>query len=201
MANERIYRMLPPGVKREDSCLTTPEVTFLEMYLFTDQFAHDIYKYLFNTKDMSDASIRKNAAKLLQSNDAQVYVEDRMAQIDNFLNKTETAITPDDEDILDENGQFRPEIIRQVMIQAGREFKKKGNVDNRLFEKMFDYIMKNSNISSEAEKPIRVLAEQCHTCRYRIYCEENCDDVCKLCRYQIESETKYDHKTQFIPLK
>lgn len=201
MASERIYRMFPPGMKRPESSLTSPEVAFLEMYLFTDMFAHDIYKCHFNTKEMTDAGIRKAASKFLQSADALVYIEDRTTQITNFLAKIDDNSEVEDNEILDENGNFNPKVLRKVKLLAGREVMKKGSVDTRMFERVFDILMKKENVSADGTPPQRVLAEQCHSCGYRIHCEENYDSVCHLCRYQIESKIKYKYKNQFISEK
>jgi predicted Zn-ribbon and HTH transcriptional regulator len=204
MAHERLYRLFPPGTKRVDSSLTSPEVTFLEMYLFTDRLAQEIYRQLFNTKEMSDSSIKRAADNILNSSDAVVYLEDRTAQMQEFLmglSKKKDEDDVPDEEILDVKGQFRPEVVRQVMIQAGKALKAGRNVDPKLFEKMFDHVLKKSDISAEAERPLRVLAESCNACGYRVFCEENCERVCDRCKLWIESEDKYQYKELFLTKK
>ena len=205
MSVERISGMFPPPKKREDIYLSQIEINALEVYHFSNMFFHDIYKMIFNCSDMSDTAIRKAANSLLSRNDAQIYLHDRRVQIERFLAEIKSAglgiveaSQDDGEDLLDEHGNFKNEVIRKVLMKAAKEATEKGAVDNKVFEMILSQTLKQQNLKTEGQLPIMVLAEQCKTCRYRIHIEENYEDVCQLCKYKIESNESYDHKTQFI---
>lgn len=45
--------------------------------------------------------------------------------------------------------------------------------------------------------PQRFLAERCSDCRYRVFCEQECEDLCQYCRYRTfgeESGVHYENK-------
>lgn len=204
MSVERISGMFPPPKKREDIYLSQIEKNALEVYHFSNMFFHDIYKMIFNCSDMSDTAIRKAANSLLSRNDAQIYLHDRRVQIERFLATIKgdagiiAASEDDSEDLLDEHGNFKNEVIRKVLVKAAKEATEKGAVDNKVFEMILNQTLKQQNLKTEGQLPIMVLAEQCKTCRYRIHIEENYEDVCQQCKYQINSDEKFNHKTQFI---
>lgn len=196
MAISRFIHSLPQAIKRPESSLATPEIQCLELYLFTHIQIHDIYKMVFPCTGVPDSTIKTQARRLLESNDAQVYLQDRSTQLETALRGGNSAEELDVSEYLDEDGNFRPAVMRKVKARIAKEVMTGDTDKNRYLEQMSQFIFKQTNVK-DADKPLRVLAEQCGTCVYRVHCEENYENLCKYCRYQAESNNFYDHKTQF----
>lgn len=184
----------PVGKKRSDSSLTEAEVLCLEMYHWLSLDFIKIYTMVYGQGDKTGFQIKQAAKRLLESGDAQVYLEDRRGQI----NAVVAGNAPSDDQFLEEDGSFKPEVLRRVRSQMARDVMTKGTIDNKTFELIASQIIKQGNMKDAGRLPIRVLAEQCSTCRYRLHVEENFEDQCEVCKYQILSVTKFDHRNQLL---
>lgn len=195
MAVEKLHHVLPSAKKRPDSALSSADVLCLEIYHFTGLTFAEVYKMVYNARDKSEATIRKASKDLIDSNDAQTYLEDRRSQVEKFIVGVSKGDDQED-DYINEDGSFKQDVIRKMGSKIAKAALSDGADGKRFLEIASNVIMKQQNMKAEGEPPLRVLAEQCHSCRYRIHIEENYDDVCKICRYQIDSETKHNHKKQ-----
>ena len=59
------------------------------------------------------------------------------------------------------------------------------DVDIDLVVKVFDKLGWLDNEEVQVEQPRRYLPETCHSsCRYRAFCEQECEDLCQYCKYK-----------------
>lgn len=183
---------LPKRKKRSDSGLTELEMLFLDLYLRTDVEVHKIYGWVFKAAAGKTIALVKSTANgLLSSMDAQVFLEERRAQLLGELSgdKVEEA------EILSEMPSDFADI---VMKRVWKEFTDNG-FNSKSTEILLRKVMSEIDAEKAVEPPIRVLSENCNTCRYRLFVEKNTVDECILCKYKEygnKNGLKYTYRNQ-----
>lgn len=186
---------LPKRKKAGDSGLTSAEMDMLDMFLLVSSMKmQDIWKLVTNDK-RSEALIRATSKAFLTSYDSQIYLTERKAQLDAYFKPTkknaESSIGKEDDTI--ENRYQR------ILDEAFREFEKSG-FDAKSSEFLLkDAAKKLEMVTTSVAPPLRILAEACHSCRYKAACETHLYDGCKYCKYKSYANKNgvgYTHKDQ-----
>jgi hypothetical protein len=98
------------------------------------------------------------------------------------------------EDVL---AELIPDIVRDL-----KDIARNKNDENYpdLVKTVLTKLVKDMDTKNAASPPLRYLPEiPCQNCRYKIFCENECDDECKICKfkkYGIEHGLNYDYKNQ-----
>jgi hypothetical protein len=193
MAIPRIADSFPEPILRPYSALSDEDRKCLDIYLFTKMPFTEIYGMFNDIRGMSQSALKRVSGELLESQSASDYLSDRKDQVIRFFNPDLNS-----DEYMGEDGKLRPEVSRKV-LNRGIKYALEGDIEkNEPLKAVFGSILKRQDMSADPQPPIRVLAEQCSTCIYRTFCEDNCEKVCDRCKYQIDSEVKYDHKNQLI---
>lgn len=184
---------LPKRKKAGDSGLTSAEMDMLDMFLLVSSMKmQDIWKLVTNDK-RSEALIRATSKAFLTSYDSQIYLTERKAQLDAYFKPN------DNDDILGKDIDEIPKDSTNLLLKrAWAEFEKDG-FDSKAAELLLKQAMKNMDIDQEVTPPLRILAEACHSCRYKAACETHLYDGCKYCKYKSyanKNGVKYTHKDQ-----
>lgn len=87
------------------------------------------------------------------------------------------------------------DLIDQIFaLRAGGE-----EVDRETIMKMVDRIGWLGDEEVRVEEPRRYLPTSCGGCRYKVFCEEHCDDLCQYCKYKKygeENDIHYESEKQ-----
>lgn len=195
--NDQFKIILPKAVVRPDCQLSATNIKCLELYLLLKDTAFEnIYEWLHTNDKGTPVQKKAKARELFNTWDAKQYLEDRSKQINDFLsgNIQEKEELDGGESMDDVLARFKKKIITYMSKSNLEDYG-----DDEVIKLAVKEVMKTLNMDAEGTPPLRVLAEQCTSCRYRIFCEENTTDVCLSCRYKKyanENNIFYDHKTQ-----
>lgn len=163
-------RKMPFIEKRPESGLTTQERRFLTAYSILPFDNEMLYRAFVapNWKGTIN-KLRLEAVSLLETNDAKQYLKD----IDVVANKGEvvkikrTTISKEDlEEKIEDATMALGELLCDKVL----------DITDPEQQRSIDVFLKNyaSTIKdAEVTPPLRILSEQCSTCRYRLFVEEN----------------------------
>lgn len=172
--------------------LMPSDMDMLDMFILNEFMPfHEIWRLIKDDK-RSESSYKNAARGFLKQTDSEAYLIKRKSQIDAYFNPN--SIDPFDIG-LDEIPENAEEIL---MKKAWKEIDTKG-LDSKAAEWWFKELLKGKDEITEVAPPLRILAESCHSCRYKAACEENLYDGCKYCKYKVfanENGVKYSHKDQ-----
>lgn len=184
---------LPKRNKAPDSGLTEAQMNMLDMFILLPFMKfHDIW--IMITDEKRSLTAAKNASKaFLTCYDSQIYLTERKAQLDAYFKPN------DSDDILGKDIEEIPKDSTNLLLKrAWAEFEKDG-FDSKAAELLLKQAMKNMDIDQEVTPPLRILAEACHSCRYKAACETHLYDGCKYCKYKAyanKNGVNYTHKDQ-----
>ena len=77
--------------------------------------------------------------------------------------------------------------------------KPESEIDFELLLKAFDKLRLFDEEEEQIEQPRRYLPEHCSACRYKAFCEQECDDLCQRCNYKAfanEQGVEYPNEKQ-----
>lgn len=67
------------------------------------------------------------------------------------------------------------------------------DADVEMVVKVFDKLGWLDNEEVQQEQPRRYLPETCSQCRYKVHCEQECEDLCEYCKYKKYGEENGVH--------
>ena len=191
---------LPAEKRNSVWSLTTREYLFLDLSMILNMKHAEVYRLVYGT-NLTDAQLANKASALITSADAVEYLAIRRKQLEEHFwgeESVEGEVTKkkqqSTEDVL---AELIPDIVRDL-----KDIARNKNDENYpdLVKTVLSKLMKDLDTKNAASPPLRYLPEiPCQGCRYKIFCENECDDECKICRfkkYGIEHGLNYDYKNQ-----
>jgi hypothetical protein len=97
------------------------------------------------------------------------------------------------EDVL---AELIPDIVRDL-----KDIARNKNDENYpdLVKTVLTKLVKDMDTKNAASPPLRYLPETSNNCRYKIFCENECEDECTICKYRDFANKQgvfYDYKNQ-----
>lgn len=130
---------------------------------------------------MTKPQIKRGADLFFSMNNVMEYIADyNIALKEAFEGKKEQ------EDISDEGLEERKQkaIKKAVRIVCDMAEKYDDEIDIELFLKCLDKVGLLDEKEEQIEQPRRYLPEICSACRYKAFCEQECEDLCHRCKYK-----------------
>lgn len=191
---------LPPPVKKRMWSLSDKECLFLDMTIFLPLPNWEIFRMVM-AKDgatLTETLCKTRAAGVTTSMDGKEYLEYRLTQLNNYFYPDEGA-TKKEKVKIGPDG-FPEGLTQKVMILMD-DMLNKPNAEgfSDAFKLAFQKVSKDMDLSNLGEPPKRYLPEMCKECRYKVFCEGECLDECKICRYRKYANDNgvfYTHKDQ-----
>ena len=128
----------------------------------------------------TEKKLRNEIKEFINSRDAQHYLEDLEADArgENKVRVRRAVISPEE---LELKVQDATMALGEMLCDKVLDTK------NPDLQKDIDIFLRNyaKEIGqNEVTPPLRILSEQCSSCRYRLFVEENYQDDCKDCKYK-----------------
>jgi len=152
---------------------------------------------------LTDAQLQKKASAIETSADGVEYLAARKKQLEDYY------FPPNDIVKDGQIGEFKPksnedilaELIPDVVNGLKDIARNKGDENyGDLVRIVLNRLLKDMDTKNAAQPPQRYLPETCNSpCRYKAFCENECEDVCLICKYRkygIEHGLNYDYKNQ-----
>lgn len=166
---------------------------FLDMTLMKFANDRDCFKMTYNgVKDFSDTQMGNRASAVKNSADGIEYLTARKQQLQGYYFSSE-------EEDLDKKFEFDSGFRNKVMQKLSEAIDDSGSpLHNDAVKTAWTKIAKDFQSEDEIiDPPLRVLAESCRSCRYKLFVENNTVDECVRCKYRKFSNSEgifYDHK-------
>jgi hypothetical protein len=186
--------------------LTDRDYLFLDLVLILNKKHAELYRMVSNGV-MSDAQLSRKASAITTSADGVEYLEARKKQLEEYYWGVE-----------DDGGDGQPkkvlsieESITEMLPDAVvnlRAILRDKNDENYgdVLRVFLTKLIKDMDTKNQANPPTRYLpqipcgdASSSNICRYKAFCEKECEDECLICRYRqygIEHGLNYDYKNQ-----
>lgn len=190
---------IPAGINERHWNLSERERFFLDLTIMTDQLPSELYQMVFVSGETQVQRSRK-ATAILNSTDGREYTELRSKQLVKWYGGDEAQE--------DKGGKAKPKTIEEAFADLAPTFIKElyTIMENRNDAAFADTMklflaksLKDIQTDKMSDPPRRYLPEICYNCRYKAFCESQCDDECEVCRYKKyanENGVVYDHKNQ-----
>lgn len=175
--------------------LTKDEKLCIIAYMVLPIEAWRIYDMFIYPKVKKTGVFLKNESKLFFSSHA---AEKYMQEVNRVMSgvplvKQEKTVISQEE--LEQKIEQSSLVLQSLVCDRLRDANDPEFLDlAKLFMKEVYDKTKDESISP----PMRILAENCSNCRYKIAIENNFIDECVRCKYQINSLIKYSYKDQLI---
>ena len=186
---------VPAQPQKKIWSLSPKEMLFLDFTIFFSINHWELYKMVVKS-DITDAQCRLRASALMTSFDGKDYIETRITQMSEFY-------WPEKEEVKDRkrgkdgfSEDFVPNVIKKLETIVNNP------EDPNYFEGIkvaLNKVLKDMQSENLSEPPQRYLPENCDACRYKVFCEQQCEDECTICKYRKyanENGVIYDYKDQ-----
>lgn len=204
---------IPKAPKDKMSNLTEAQRMALDLFILMPSLSlYEALQMVFNKDGIpkKPVDVRIAAKSLAGTMDTRTYVETRHRQISRFFvgqsvsgngvfKEERIALSDEQQEKVDLTSEaFANDVLRKIKEVAY------DTDDPKNFEalKMIGAkVLKDLEMGKALEPPVRVLAENCRPCRYRIFCEDDTkvQDICKVCKYKEYAESNgvsFTHKDQ-----
>lgn len=178
MAKKVDYKVkLPLPNIRPDSRITPPDAQMLDMYILSDMEFTEVWM-MFKGKTGTKTTNQSKASQFFALHDTKIYLEERRKQLNDYIeNKSGETST--------ENYEVTKDDFKQLLKIAVDHAK---NVDDPLhvdaLKALLSKAAKFLETEDKQEPPRRYMPETCSNCRYRKFCEQECEDECDKCKYK-----------------
>lgn len=173
---------------------------FLDLTILTTHQHAELFGMVFKSQE-TPAQLQKKANAVYNSSDGKEYVEQRTEQLrrwyfpDEYPDVKEEA--PERVKSVDE---MLAESIPGVMRDLQRILEDRDDPNYQdAFKAIMSKLVKDIQTNKTAEAPKRYLPENCANCRFKLFCEQNCEDECEICNYKKyanEHGVEFDYKNQ-----
>ena len=137
---------------------------------------------LFLHPDLTQYQLKQMTNQFFGMRNVLEYIQDYNETLaDVFENKQKP-----EEDFSEEDFEARKQkaVKKAVKIVCDMAEKDGSELDIELFLKCLDKVGLLDEKEEQIEQPRRYLPEICSACRYRAFCEEECEDLCQRCKYK-----------------
>lgn len=175
-----------PKINRKYT-LTQQEIDCLNYYCVFQCAKTDAFKaFIAPELAISKLKLKQATEQFFAMSEVKDYIFEYTKTLDEFFGK-ERLETKDNSRPL--SAEERNEIVNLFIddtlkivlksIQSGDE------INREEFIKLIDRANLLKAEEVQVEQPRRYLPETCHSsCRYRAFCEQECDDLCRYCKYK-----------------
>lgn len=190
MAKEQEYKVgLPAANIRADSIITQADALMLDVYILTQMKWIDVWM-MFKGKTGTKVANNAKASQYLGLHDVKIYIEERCRQLNAYINKNSTTAATDNNEVTKED--FKQ--ILRISVDHAKDVNDPLHIDAT--KALLPKAVKALEADEVQEPPRRYIPETCSICRYRKFCEQECEDECDLCKYK-----KYanEHGVEYTP--
>lgn len=190
MAKEQDYKIkLPEPNIRPDSRITQPDALMLDMYILTNMKWIDVWM-LFKGQVGTKVTNRDKANQYLGLHDTKIYLEERCKQLKECVSKKPSKKVEQSDDITKDD--FKR--ILRILVDHAKDETDPLHID--ALKALVSKATKFLDAEEEQEPPRRYMPETCRTCRYKKFCEQECEDECDKCKYK---EYANEHGVVYTP--
>lgn len=192
---------LPAPINATTIRMASDEMFFLDLTIMTNELPGELYRRVFITNE-TQVSAQRKAAALMSSVEGKTYIEKRRRQLEEWYfpeqseqreGITRKAKTKTIEEALND---LQPTFIEELYAtMQNRNDPNFGDTMKVFLAKS----LKDIQMDKTAVPPLRYLPETCGQCRYKLFCENECENECVVCNYKKYAEENgifYDHKNQ-----
>lgn len=200
--NYKVYIKRPAT---NEGTLTAEDMLLCDIFILSNLEFWEAYKLVFGETTVykgkvtvkTTQAIKRQAEIYSSRSELREYLEKRSKQLAALVAADGPSISPNklkevakSEDGTGFSAGFASNVIRKI----------EEAVDEPTSPIHFDAIklaatkvMKDLEVKDNFEPPVRYLPETCSNCRCKKFCEDNCEDLCKLCRYREFAESQGVH--------
>lgn len=178
------------------SSLSQPEQAALTWYVLSGCTKRDAF-FTFARPDMrassSKAAVEDAIKQFYARKEVKEYIDAYTATIDKVLHPE--PVKPVQSGSLEERKAKAKAKATEFAITLADNIDQADDPDFVL--KLLDKVGILDSGEEVEVAPQRFLAERCSDCRYRVFCEHECEDLCQYCRYRTfgeESGVHYENK-------
>jgi hypothetical protein len=151
---------------------------------------------------LTDAQLQKKASAIETSADGVEYLAARKKQLEDYY------FEPNDIVKDGQIGEFKPKSNEDILaelipdvVNGLKDIARNKSDENYgdLVRIVLNKLLKDMDTKNAAQPPQRYLPETSNNCRYRIFCEKECEDECLICKYRDFANKQgifYDYKNQ-----
>ena len=174
------------------SSLQQPEQTALTWYVLSGCTKKDAF-FAFCRPDMmaskAKAAVEDYVKQFYARKEVKEYIEAYQATLDTVLHPVAKKETPVGS--LEERKAKAKAKATEFAITLADNIDQADDPDFVL--KLLDKVGILDSGEEVEVAPQRFLAERCSDCRYRVFCEQECEDLCQYCRYRAFGEESGIH--------
>ena len=185
--------LIPLRPDNASTPLSQPEQAALSWYVLSGCTKKEAF-LIFARPDMLDskakAAVEDYVKQFYARKEVKDYIEAYQATLDAFLHpsakKTEQPVGS-----LEERKAKAKAKATEFAITLADNIDQADDPDFVL--KLLDKVGILDSDEEVEVAPQRFLAERCSDCRYRVFCEQECEDLCQYCRYRAFGEERGIH--------
>lgn len=180
------------------SPLTQSEQTALTWCVLSGTSRRDSY-LTFARPDLlgskSKAAVEEHIKQFYSRKEVKEYIEAYQKTMDAILHPQPSEEKPSVS--MEEKAKMSMAKVREFAIELANHIEEAE--DPEYVVKLLDKLGMLDNGEKVEIAPQRFLGERCSDCRYRVFCEQECEDLCQYCRYRAfgeENGIHYESKEQ-----
>lgn len=188
---------IPTKANVGSTMLEPDEIKCITYYVIFKTTKAEAFKRFVRPEITVKATLDKYSKAFFDDRRVKEYIQEYEKTLEDALTPKVESISEDEEDDLaTKKKKAVSTFVHYILDQMD-------NIDlsedPELVLKMVDKagILDDEEVKTEA--PRRYLPEMCSNCRYKKFCEEECEDECEICKYKEYANEKgvyYDHKNQ-----
>lgn len=188
---------VPSTLRESHWQLNERDKFFLDLTIMFNMLPAELYRMVYISQE-TQVMASKKANAIMRSTDGKEYIELRTKQlIEWYGNDGESS-----------NGKAKAKTMEEAFVDLSPTFISElyTIMQNRNDPSYADTVklflaksLKDIQMDKSTDPPRRYLPESCANCRYKTFCEEQCEDVCEICKYKEYSNQNgvyYDYKSQ-----
>jgi arsenate reductase-like glutaredoxin family protein len=184
--------------------LTEEEENCLNYYCAFQCSKVDAVKIFLHPEIISKLQIKSITDQFFAMDEVQSYIKDYEETLQEFFEEKKKPKAELSEKDREARKRKALESIADKVIELAQNLDDEG-ADPESIIKYVDKLGWLDNEEVKVEQPRRYLPETCHSsCRYRAFCEQECEDLCQYCKYRKYAEENgvhYDNEKQLdMPL-
>ena len=187
---------IPTKAEGLTTVLEPDEVKAITYYVVFKTTKSEAFRRFVRPDLATKSTLDKYAKAFFDDRRVKDYIAQYEQTLENALNPKQLDEEINEDDLSDKKKKVVSNFVKYILNQMD-------NIelveDPELVLKMADKAGLLDEEEVKTESPRRYLPELCSNCRYKLFCEEECEDECTICRYKEFANEKgvyYDHKSQ-----
>lgn len=165
--------------------LSQNEINCLNYYCVFQCAKIDAFKAFVSPElVISKFKLKEATEQFFAMSEVKDYIYDYNKTLQELFSETKPVVLEESDEAWEEKKQ---QALRNLADKGYRlaENLDAEDADIDLVVKVFDKLGWLDNEEVQVEQPRRYLPETCHSsCRYRAFCEQECEDLCQYCKYK-----------------